>query len=235
MKYAISYYYTFDDFRQGKTRWADILGPSDAASAVISDTLLQDYLIPKYGDAIVKISSSETPDYTTLTSRIRGWLNATYPYYNILISLYQSQQSQLLKKLESITTDTRAYTKSGGSTNTTNSGPQHMTSRENDTPQNGGDWSDDEHTSSISISDTAAYTNTYDLVYNDEKTSHSGTIKTETDPSTVIDRLNEIRQKYVNLYEQWAESFSKFVYYPATYENKNEYGRIYYDWENWED
>ena len=139
------------------------------------------------------------------------------------------KEGYLLNKLETISTDNRAVTKSGGNTNTLNSGAQHSESRENDTPQNGGNFNDDEHTSSISISDYNAYKNEYTFVYNDEKSQHSGTVTTSIDPSTIMERLTEIREKYVNLYSEWCNEFRVFIYNPATFENRNECGCIYYE------
>ena len=230
MKRMTKYYYSFEEFLNNKSNWTDVLGVSNTATqAAVSNTLLTDYLIPRYSEGIVKITSQETPDYKSLKSKMSAWLNSTYPYYNKLITLYNSEENNLLNKLETISTDNRAVTKSGGNTNTLNSGAQHSESRENDTPQNGGNFNDDEHTSSISISDYNAYTNEYTFVYNNEKSQHSGTITTSIDPSTIMERLTEIREKYVNLYSEWSNEFRVFIYNPATFEDRNECGCIYYE------
>lgn len=225
------YYYTLEEMRGNNTTWAGILGSStDATTASTSATLLSSYIIPRFDEAVVKISSSGTsPDYTYLKSKMLAWLTSTYNYYNTLIGLYTAQESHLLDQINSVSTDTRANVITGGNTNTATMGIQHSESRTNDTPQNGGDWDDDEHTSSIDINDTNEYENTYKLVYDSETRTNSGSITVNSDPDTIINRLEDIRKKYINLYEEWAKKFYIFVYNPATFEEQNSWGLVYYE------
>lgn len=227
------YYFTLEEFRDENTTWANILGDSTSASVIATESnkLLTDYIIPRFDDSIVKISTSETPDYSKLKKRIIGWLNSTYDYYKELLDLYDDYKSDLMNQLSTTSTDTRAVTTTGGNTNTLSAGAQHSENRENDTPQNGGDWSDDEHTSNLVQNDYNAYTNTYTLVYNNQARTNSGSLTTTTDPETIINRLNDIKEKYVNLYKEWSDKFRVFIYNPASFEERNDFGIIYYDLE----
>ena len=222
------YYHTFEKLVNDETSWKNILEVSnEATNAAISTTLLNDYVIPRYSDAIVMISEDETPEFKVIKKKMLAWLNSTYEYYSKIIPLYVAQESNLMNKLQTVISDSRTSEKTGSNSNTYSAGEQHSKVRENDTPQNGGDWSDDEHTSTLTVSDYDGYTNLNDATYQDS-TSQTGNMTTSVDPDTIMARLHEIREKYVNLYQEWAEYFSIFVYYPADFENKNEYGFIYY-------
>ena len=228
MKFKTKYYHTLKDFRGDNNTWTNIIGySSESTTSQTSLKLLQEFIIPRYEEGIIDITDTETTEYTYLKSKIYAWLNSTYPYYSKLISLYETEESKLMDKLTSETSRNLINTRSGGNTNTLRSGPQKSTTRENDTPQNGGYWEDDEHTSSISTSEYGAYTNTYDLVYNNQKIADTGTMTTEADPDTIINRLDDIRKKYINFYEKWCEDFRRFIYFPAEYEVRTPLGIKY--------
>lgn len=80
--------------------------------------------------------------------------------YETLLGLYASEKSNLMNKVESISI-----------------------SRYNDTPQNGGDWSDDEHTSNITRNESSV------------------------DLTPVMDRLKTVQDNYLNLVKDWADEF----------------------------
>ena len=68
----------------------------------------------------------------------------------------------------------------------------------NDTPQNGGLWNDDKHTSTITLVNG--------------KNSNDTTIT--TDSGTIMSRLKEIRDNLESLYDTWSNEFGKeFVIY----------------------
>ena len=89
--------------------------------------------------------------------------------YLTLLDLYETQKRNLMSKL------------SNTSSNST-------THRVNDTPQNGGNFYDDEHTS----------------VYEQTTISTNNAI----DPTTVMSRLDEIQNKYMNVIKDWAKEFN---------------------------
>lgn len=95
------------------------------------------------------------------------------PRYLKLLSLYASQADKLTAQL--------------ATTQTTNTTGTHRT---NDTPQNGGEFTTDAHTS--------AYDNT----------TGNGTVTTNSDVTTAMGRLAEIQQNYRNLAEDWANEFA---------------------------
>ena len=101
--------------------------------------------------------------------------NFTSDRYLTLLDLYETQKRNLMSKL------------SNTSSNST-------THRVNDTPQNGGNFYDDEHTS----------------VYEQTTISTNNTI----DPTTVMSRLNEIQDKYANVIKDWVEEFNSLFIPP---------------------
>ena len=86
--------------------------------------------------------------------------NTTKDRYLTLIDIYTNQKANLLNKIESSTVQ-----------------------RYNDTPQNGGDWSDDEHTSNITR------------------------IENSNDFTPLMDRINEIQNKLRNIQKDWEDEF----------------------------
>lgn len=101
--------------------------------------------------------------------------NYTSDRYLTLLNLYTSQKNNLMSKL------------SNTSSNST-------THRVNDTPQNGGNFYDDEHTS----------------VYEQTTISTNNAI----DPTTVMSRLDEIQDKYANVIKDWVEEFNSLFIPP---------------------
>ena len=88
--------------------------------------------------------------------------------YLKLLTLYNDTQNKLMEKL-------------------TNTIIENGSNRTNDTPQNGGTFEDDEHTSLYMSTDR--------------------TTTTTIDPETVIDRLDAIQNKYRNLLDDWVKEF----------------------------
>ena len=86
--------------------------------------------------------------------------NTTKDRYLTLIDIYTNQKANLLNKVES-----------------------NSIQRYNDTPQNGGDWSDDEHTSNITRTESS------------------------NDFTPLMDRINEIQNKLRNIQKDWEDEF----------------------------
>lgn len=81
---------------------------------------------------------------------------------------------------------------------TSTTGSNNSQTNFNDTPQNGGLWSDDKHTSTITL-------------LNGE--NHNDTTIT-SDSGTIMARLKEIRDNLESLYDTWSNEFGKeFVIY----------------------
>lgn len=113
-------------------------------------------------------SSSKFVDWKR---RLFGILMATYQRYSILLEIYSANLSQLMNPI-----------------NLVNEG----TTRFNDTPQNGGNFSDDEHTSTITqIGSTS-----------------------ENDGGTKMQRIAEIQERFKQVYNDWANEFEKLFINP---------------------
>ena len=117
------------------------------------------------------------PDASTavkkrFASRFAAIYSQSQDKYLALLGFYEAKKAHLLDQLSA--------------TQTTNNG---LTHRVNDTPQNGGDWTDDNHTS------------TYD------KTDTNGNTTTTSDPTTIMARLSEVQDQYANLEGDWANEF----------------------------
>mgnify|MGYP006988848207 CR=1 FL=1 len=120
--------------------------------------------------------------------RFLNALNLTYPKYKILVKLYKDNESNLLKGL------TRTYSDESATSGSSNN-------RFNDTPQNGGDYSDDPHTSSINQIDTAAESNLEHVEeYNNEY---------------LIDRLNKVRDNLSNIFAKWENEVARILWLEA--------------------
>lgn len=99
--------------------------------------------------------------------RITSYLMRTEKRYGKLIELYKENEAKLMDKL-SVVSSTKF----------------------NDTPQDGGNFTDDDHVSNSSVTET------------------------ESDPNTIIGRLSEVRGKYKDLYNEWLNEFArKFIIY----------------------
>lgn len=112
-------------------------------------------------------------------------LNITYPIYSKLIGIYTAQENHLLDSLNRDYTDDADS--SGSSTN-----------RFNDTPQDGGAFEDDTHTTNINEIATS---------------SESGLEhKEEYNNEYMIDRLNKINDNLRNLYMEWENKVARMLW-----------------------
>ena len=129
--------------------------------------LFQVYIFPKYYKEFIYRHESEEFDPAVavdVNGAIYTWLMATKDNYSYLIKTYENERENLLNQLKTTTRSTAS-----------------------DTPQEIGEWEDDEYIS-----------------------SRSGTT-TSTDAGTLISRLDEIRRKITNIYEEWANEFREFI------------------------
>lgn len=101
-------------------------------------------------------------------SKLFNLIRFTYPKYSTLLKAYSDEAANLTAKLQKTLDGT-------------------ATTRNNDTPQDGGDFADDEHTSYI----------TQGKVDNTE----------EWDNESIIERLDKINRLYTKVMEQWLDEF----------------------------
>lgn len=128
------------------------------------------YLVFKHYNSYLMYTDSDD-EYddckSELLQKIATFIYETEKRYGLLIKTYKDNESKLMDKLLTSTS-----------------------TRFNDTPQDSGDYSDNEHTSNISKTDT------------------------QSDVMTTAAKLNEIKNKWYNLYSDWLTNFSKkFVIY----------------------
>lgn len=236
----IKYYYTLRDVIQANGLWADwmnyglpygtnrdiltklfdlvVSGLPKPDFVVDTDhyanTLFTLYILPRYNDWGLGVSDEELDETDSINAiclpKLFDIYNSTYTRYNRLLSFYTMQEANLLEAIET----TSSASGNGTTTNTgngTNSSNTTGTNRVNDTPQNGGDWSNDNHTSSLventgEVNDTTSNTNS-----GTSTSTYTQTIS--SDKETLMSRLDEVRKKFTNLYADWCNEFNSIFIY----------------------
>lgn len=151
---------------------AGFKGKDAAYADETTETLkcFQNYIWPRfYQEAIIYVDSDESEDFLekfcrTKAGQIMSWWNASSEKYVMLIRNLDTNKAKLLDDVKS-----------------------SSIARFNDTPQNSGDFSDDNHTSNIT------------------KTESSSNV------GTMMQRLNEIEDNIKQLYMDWSNEFRKFI------------------------
>ena len=187
-------YYTLDDIRKDIGIYNDTEGPygiSDNFSGFLnlclakagftqntqagtessqSFTCFRQYIWPRfYNEAVIYVDSDDNDTFMKKFSRTKvgqifAWWTSSSEKYSLLIQNLENNKAKLLDDVKS-----------------------SSTSRFNDTPQNSGDFSDDQHTSTIT------------------KTENSSNV------GTMMTRLNEIEDNIKQLYMDWSNEFRKFI------------------------
>ena len=187
-------YYTLDDIRKEIPQFSSTSGPYamnketlsgflnaclQKAGLALHSTILEgsealkcfkDYIWPRfYNEVVVYTDSDETEDFTekfaiTKVGQIFAWWLSSVEKYSMLIQNLNANKAKLLDDVKS-----------------------SSISRFNDTPQNSGDFSDDNHTSTVT------------------KTENSSNV------GTMMARLNEIEDNIKQLYMDWSDEFRKFI------------------------
>ena len=111
-----------------------------------------------------ELISTEMNDIEALYDRINYVYLTTKDRYLYLLQLYQDNKTNLLKSVKTT-----------------------MTQRYNDTPQDGGDWLDDRHTTTVT---------------QEEQSS---------DFMPLINRINDIDRKYRNLLDSWVKEYDELL------------------------
>ena len=189
-------YYTLDDIRKELNLFPNEEGPYTVADMYFSEFLnnclqkagfkvkeaaytdetvetlkcFHDYIWPRvYQEAIIYTDSDESEDCVkklarTKVGQIFAWWQSASEKYSLLIKNLEANKSKLLDDVKSASI-----------------------SRFNDTPQNSGDFSDDQHASTVT------------------KTENSSNV------GTMMARLNEIEDNIKQLYIDWSNEFRKFI------------------------
>lgn len=128
------------------------------------------YIWPRfYQEVVVYVDSDESEDFLeklcrTKAGQIFAWWFSSSEKYSMLIQNLNANKAKLLDDVKS-----------------------SSIARFNDTPQNSGDFSDDQHTSNITT------------------TTNSSNV------GTMMQRLNEIEDNIKQLYIDWSDEFRKFI------------------------
>ena len=135
-----------------------------------SEKCFREYIWPRfYQEAIIYADLDKNEDFLekfcrTKVGQIMSWWTSSTEKYSLLIQNLEANKSKLLDDVKSASI-----------------------SRFNDTPQNSGDFSDDNHTSTVT------------------KTENSSNV------GTMMARLNEIEDNIKQLYIDWSNEFRKFI------------------------
>ena len=135
-----------------------------------SQMCFRNYIWPRfYQEAIIYVDSDETEDFVekfcrTKVGQILSWFKASSEKYVMLIQNFENNKAKLLDDVKS-----------------------SSVARFNDTPQNSGDFSDDQHT------------------------SNTTTTTSSSNVGTMMQRLNEIEDNIKQLYLDWSDEFRKFI------------------------
>lgn len=133
-------------------------------------TCFNNYIWPRfYQEAIIYVDSDKNEDFLekfclTKAGQIMSWWQSSSEKYVMLIQNLSKNKAKLLDDVKS-----------------------SSVARFNDTPQNSGDFSDDQHTSTVT------------------KTENSSNV------GTMMQRLNEIEDNIKQLYIDWSNEFRKFI------------------------
>ena len=137
-------------------KWSYLIQDMPSSAAWIDNDpkltkLLNDYIWPEFYQEAVETETVVMPDWADIdgdlqlseetrrrtSGKFYVWINQTYPKYNKLISLYESQENNLLKQLES-----------------------SSKTLFNDTPQAGGDFTTDPYVTNATQVNTSTDTAT---------------------------------------------------------------------------
>ena len=133
-------------------------------------TCFRDYIWPRfYKESVIYSDLGEKDGLIqkfakTKAGQIMSWWQSSSEKYSILIQNFENNKQKLLDDVKS-----------------------SSVARFNDTPQNSGDFSDDNHTSNIT------------------------TTTSSSNVGTMMQRLNEIEDNIKQLYIDWSNEFRKFI------------------------
>ena len=153
------------------------------------EEMLNDFYVRFYKYYGVEVEDESIQTFSTAATEFfyKFWnvLNVTYPKYAPIIKAFKDNETKLMDSLN------RDYTDDGDSSGS-------VVSRFNDTPQDGGAFDDDTHTTNINES---------------ESSSESGLEHKETyNNEYMLDRLNRIRDKLSNLFTEWENKVATILW-----------------------
>ena len=162
----------FSEFLNNCLKKAGFKGKEAAYADETVETIkcFKEYIWPRfYQEAIIYVDSDEIEDFVekfarTKVGQIMAWWQSSSEKYSLLIQNFENNKAKLLDDVKS-----------------------SSVARFNDTPQNSGDFSDDQHT------------------------SNTTTTTSSSNVGTMMQRLNEIEDNIKQLYIDWSNEFRKFI------------------------
>lgn len=156
--------------------------------------LFYNYILPKYGDTyvwLIEDNDNYDKEFKSLLNSITAFVNSTSIKYSKLIDVYNSNKDKLMDKLQSVTSQS-----SSSSSSNTNINLQ------NDVPgtENLNEYSFDESHTSMAYKDT-----------NSGSSSGSSSINYSTDTLYIMDKLQNVKDKLVDIYNVWSDEFHKIL------------------------
>lgn len=181
--------------RTGLTGRIQTLATDDKVNKLFAEHILQKknneiiFVIDSY-DGTSASDDNVYAKYEDWVGFFMSLVSDTYDKFTALIGNFESQKATLLARVKSKTT---------GTIHGTTGVVAGIDSRENDTPQDEGVYTDLTHASKTSHSQSS------------NNTTNDGTniIESEDDKATPAERLAEVESKINNYYFQWAKVFDK--------------------------
>ena len=181
-------------------------------------TCYKDYYVPFW--AIKDIPEGiDEEQVTRFVRKLITIYNKSSDRYLALLDIYEAQKSHLMDKLQASTDITEKGNNDSTTTRTDNlKNSTTSVHRVNDTPQNGGSWADDNHTSLYEeTTNNGSNTGTQGTVVSGTNGRTINT-STATDPMTIMARINEIQDNYMNVLKNWGREFNNIFIYKGEYD-----------------
>ena len=162
---------TMDEFIKNVIIKCGLQPPAGWTSSNYLTNCWQTYIWPKFYDKPICYTDDDSiadndsgKVFANFMGPIIAWMSSSDTKFSLLIANQEANKDKLLGQIKASTI-----------------------SRFNDTPQNGGNFSDDNHTTTITTGESSM------------------------DGGTLLSRLNEIEDNLKRLYEDWSNEFRKFI------------------------
>ena len=186
---------------------------SDNSKYVLNDTFkgIIDYLLRQYGDSYCIVCPSYEDSIliecsTQFMDSLMDVLFTTYDKYNAIIEAYNAERTHLLDGVKFHSKDTN-YAGGTNSSSSSNSGY----SKFKDTPQGEVTLEDlgDDYNTNVSVNEGQ--------VSNSGSYESSGWVSRDTEDQreTPIERLRELEEKYLKIYQAWGQEFQQLFWEEA--------------------
>lgn len=231
----IRYYYTLEElFEDFDLEAVQALASAQTNSAPVLEEVfgdVLDILNDEYYDwfvgfidkpAAMPITDTQTPSAADIAALKKKFIRKLITKYNFtkdryiyLLNLYVEQKAHLMDRLNSVTQAEESGENETLTTRTDNlASSESTTHRVNDTPQNGGTWTNDKHTSLYEEAGTNGTNTGTQTTGVDGSNSKTVNTTVSSDPMTIMARINEIQDHYMNVLKNWCKEFDQLFIAP---------------------